>query len=97
MGSTDPDNGLGHCRRFNLAKEIPGWESMTEPAVEARPSRLTINTPTGHIYQSTAPALLRHLEGPEGERAELLSEEPLDSATPPGDADGDGPPQSRAG
>lgn len=102
-GGTDPDNGLGHCRRFNLAKEIPGWESTTEPAAEGRPSRLTIRTPTGHIYQSTAPALRRLLEGPEGERAELLSEEPLDPAdaqdasTPPGDVDGDDPPRSRAG
>ena len=92
-GDTDPDNGVGHCRRFNLAKEIPGWESTTARAAEDAPSRLTIRTPTGHIYTSTAPELRRLLEGPDGERAEIVSDEPLepddeiphdDDAIPPG-------------
>ena len=77
-GDTDPDNGVGHCRRFNLAKEIPGWESTTARAAEGAPSRLTIRTPTGHIYTSTAPELRRLLEGPDGERAEIVSDEPLE-------------------
>ncbi len=78
-GATDADNGIGHCKRFNLAKEVPGWESTTESADESRPSRLIIRTPTGHVYASTAPVLRRLLEGPEGECAELLSEVPLSS------------------
>jgi hypothetical protein len=84
-GGTDADNGVGHCQRFNLAKEIPGWESTTTPPAEDAPSRLTIRTPTGHVYTSTAPALRRLLEGPESERAEILSDEPLN---PEGEDDG---------
>src|SRR5690606_36596044 len=49
--STDADNGIGHCQRFNLVKEMPGWESTVDPASDDRPHRFTIRTPTGHIYQ----------------------------------------------
>lgn len=56
-GETTPENGIGHCQRFNLVKEVPGWETSNEPAAEGEPSTLTIVTPTGHHYSSTAPSL----------------------------------------
>jgi hypothetical protein len=76
-GRTDADNGVGHCQRFNLVKEMPGWESTVEPARAGRASRLTIRTPTGHVYQSTSPLLRRLLDGPAGERSTVLAEEPI--------------------
>ena len=77
-GSTDAGNGIGHCQRFNLVKEMPGWESTVDPASDDRPHRLTIRTPTGHIYQSTSPLLRRLLVGEDGARAEILADEPVD-------------------
>ena len=102
-GSTDADNGVGHCQRFNLVKEMPGWESTVDPASDDRPHRLTIRTPTGHIYQSTSPLLRHLLDGEDGARAEILADEPVDDSDAPGPAhrqsttvadDDDGPPDS---
>lgn len=78
-GKTTPDNGIGHCQRFNLVKEIPGWETSIEPAAEDEPSTLTIITPTGHHYSSTAPSLQEPAEGaeqkpPEGEDPDVPAE-----------------------
>lgn len=77
-GSTDADNGVGHCQRFNLVKEMPGWESTVDPASDGRAHRLTIRTPTGHSYQSTSPLLRNLLGGEDGTRAGILSDEPID-------------------
>lgn len=102
-GSTDADNGIGHCQRFNLVKEMPGWESTVDPSSDDRPHRLTIRTPTGHTYQSTSPLLRRLLVGEDGARAEILSDEPVDDGDAPAPAhrqsttvadDDDGPPDS---
>lgn len=57
-GGTTIDNGIGYCQRFNLVREIPGWETSIEPAEEGKPARLIIVTPAGHRYSSTAPALV---------------------------------------
>lgn len=56
-GATTADNGIGHCQRFNLVKEIPGWTTTQQPGADGEPSTLTITTPTGHRYTSSAPAL----------------------------------------
>lgn len=72
-GATDAANGVGVCQRFNLAKEMPGWHTELEPATADSPSRLTIRTPTGHVYTSTSPAL-RVMADELG--AEILDEEP---------------------
>ena len=57
---------------------MPGWESTVDPASDDRPHRLTIRTPTGHIYQSTSPLLRHLLDGEDGARAEILADEPVD-------------------
>lgn len=57
-GETTIDNGIGYCQRFNLIRELPGWETSIEPADEGKPARLIIVTPAGHRYTSTAPALV---------------------------------------
>lgn len=56
-GETTADNGIGHCQRFNLVKEIPGWTTTQQFGADGEPSTLTITTPTGHRYTSSAPAL----------------------------------------
>lgn len=56
-GETTADNGIGHCQRFNLVKEIPGWKTTQQTGADGEPSTLTITTPTGHRYTSSAPAL----------------------------------------
>lgn len=57
-GETTIDNGIGYCQRFNLVRELPGWETSIEPAEEGKPARLLIVTPAGHRYSSSAPALV---------------------------------------
>jgi Domain of unknown function (DUF222)/HNH endonuclease len=52
-GETSADNGQGLCEACNLAKEAPGWE--TSPAPEGAGVGVTIRTPAGHRYTSTAP------------------------------------------
>ncbi|MDJ0354761.1 DUF222 domain-containing protein [Paenarthrobacter sp. PH39-S1] len=53
-GATSEINGEGTCERCNLAKEAPGWSSIPRPGPR---HTVQITTPTGHTYQSTAPAL----------------------------------------
>ncbi|HLN78603.1 MAG TPA: DUF222 domain-containing protein [Nocardioidaceae bacterium] len=52
-GPTSAANGQGLCERCNHAKESPGWSSSTIPDGSRAP--VTVRTPTGHIYTSTAP------------------------------------------
>jgi len=84
-GETTAENGVGHCQRFNLAKEIPGWSSSLDPATEQSAGRLTIVTPTGHTYTSTSPILRRLLEGPDGERARIIPDAALEGGPEPGE------------
>ncbi|MGO1257821.1 MAG: hypothetical protein ACTMII_02630 [Brachybacterium sp.] len=86
-GSTDVGNGVGHCQRFNLAKEMPGWTSTLDPATDEEPGLLTIETPTGHRYTSTSPLLRRLLDGPDGERARILPNAPEESQDAQGQTD----------
>ncbi len=63
-GPTQADNGQGLCVRCNLTKESPGWRhDVARPAApdaSAAATRHTVRvtTPTGHVYDSTAPPLL---------------------------------------
>lgn len=63
-GPTSTTNGQGLCEACNHAKEAPGWfAATTEPGPNAAiphapPHRVRTTTPTGHIYDSTAPPLL---------------------------------------
>jgi hypothetical protein len=53
-GPTSGNNGAGLCEACNHTKETPGW------TVEPRPGprhTISVTTPTGHSYQSTAPPL----------------------------------------
>lgn len=52
-GPTSADNAQGLCEACNHAKETPGWESVPERAGPRHP--VTLVTPTGHRYRSTAP------------------------------------------
>jgi hypothetical protein len=54
-GETSADNGQGLCEACNQAKEAVGWESSTPRAGPGSP--VTVRTPTGHCYTSTAPGL----------------------------------------
>lgn len=53
-GPTSADNGQGLCEHCNQAKEAPGWHETTTPATR---HTVTVTTPTGHRYRSTAPPL----------------------------------------
>ena len=63
-GPTSTTNGQGLCQACNHAKEAPGWAATTGDAgattarPDAPPHRVRTRTPTGHIYDSTAPPLL---------------------------------------
>ncbi|MGA8258059.1 MAG: DUF222 domain-containing protein [Nocardioides sp.] len=52
-GETSGANGQGYCLACNLAKEAPGWRQHVVPG-----QRHTVRTrtPTGHRYESSAPA-----------------------------------------
>ena len=56
-GPTSLGNGQGLCERCNQAKNLPGWSAET---LDNGPGRHIVrtSTPTGHIYDSTAPPLL---------------------------------------
>lgn len=61
-GPTSAANGDGLCARCNLTKEAPGWQTEVvatglDPSGQ-RPHEITLTTPTGLSYQSTAPPLL---------------------------------------
>ncbi|HEX9226867.1 MAG TPA: DUF222 domain-containing protein [Arthrobacter sp.] len=53
-GPTTATNGAGLCEACNHTKEIPGWTAQPRPGPR---HTITITTPTGHSYQSTAPPL----------------------------------------
>lgn len=54
-GPTSAANAQGLCERASYVKEMPGWHFRTEPG---RGHRITITTPTGHIYTSHPPPAL---------------------------------------
>ena len=56
-GETNLANSAGLCEACNHTKENPGWSSRE---VHADVNTLEISTPTGHTYQSKAPALPGH-------------------------------------
>ncbi|MCC3266723.1 HNH endonuclease [Arthrobacter gengyunqii] len=63
-GPTSADNIQGLCEACNQAKEAPGWTTRCEGVPAALADNdgtgrhsVTITTPTGHIYRSTAPLL----------------------------------------
>ncbi|MFF2842667.1 HNH endonuclease, partial [Paenarthrobacter sp. NPDC057981] len=59
-GPTTLENGAGLCEACNHTKEHPGWTTTPgEPDTTTRHT-LTLQTPTGHDYQSTAPPLPGH-------------------------------------
>src|SRR5215211_1068313 len=49
-------NGRGLCPRGNYVREMPGWTAtVTNDGRHSHPHTLTITTPTGHTYTSSAP------------------------------------------
>ncbi|WP_159735605.1 HNH endonuclease [Arthrobacter sp. 9V] len=60
-GETNLANSAGLCEACNHTKENPGWSTKTKPGlVDTDVHTLEISTPTGHTYQSKAPALPGH-------------------------------------
>jgi hypothetical protein len=55
-GPTSADNGAGLCEACNHAKQAPEWSARPTTSASGRHS-YRITTPTGHTYDSTAPAL----------------------------------------
>lgn len=53
-GATGMANGAGLCEACNHTKELPGWQASPRPGPR---HRITLRTPTGHSYSSTAPPL----------------------------------------
>lgn len=51
-GPTSDVNGQGLCERCNYVKEAPGWRSRPSPV--AGRHAVTVISPTGHTYRSTA-------------------------------------------
>ncbi|WAP52260.1 HNH endonuclease signature motif containing protein [Arthrobacter sp. ATA002] len=62
-GKTSVDNVQGLCEACNQAKEAPGWSSSVQvdgtrdPHSAAPRHTVRTQTPTGHVYRSTAPPL----------------------------------------
>jgi hypothetical protein len=57
-GPTSAANGQGLCEACNQAKEAPGWSARPTRAWTSRAGprpAVTVQTPTGHRYTSTAP------------------------------------------
>ncbi|HEX6249097.1 MAG TPA: DUF222 domain-containing protein [Nocardioidaceae bacterium] len=52
-GETSADNGQGLCATCNFAKEAAGWASS--PSSAGAGGGVTVRTPTGHRYTSSAP------------------------------------------
>ena len=49
-------NGRGLCERGNYVREMPGWHAtLTHDGQHGPPHTVTITTPTGHTYTSSAP------------------------------------------
>lgn len=53
-GPTSVHNGQGQCAHCNYVKEEPGWQSRTTYDRHGRHT-VTLTTPTGAVYTSTAP------------------------------------------
>jgi hypothetical protein len=75
-GPTSAANGQGLCVACNQAKEAPGWAAevigdssaatlvgIPGPTTVTAPHRVRLRTPTGHVYDSTAPPLLEARRG----------------------------------
>jgi hypothetical protein len=55
-GPTTLANGRGLCERGNYVRDMPGWHAaVTHDGRHGRPHTVTITTPTGHSYTSSAP------------------------------------------
>ena len=55
-GPTTLANGRGLCERGNYVREMPGWTAtVTDDGRHSHPHTVTITTPTGHTYTSSAP------------------------------------------
>ncbi len=59
-GLTTADNAQGLCEACNHAKAAPGWVATTTPSDSAAHT-VTLTTPTGATYDSTAPPAPRPL------------------------------------
>ena len=56
-GPTTLTNGRGVCERGNYIRELPGWTVETlDDGLHGTPHRIRVTTPTGHTYDSRAPA-----------------------------------------
>jgi hypothetical protein len=55
-GPTSAVNGQGLCEACNHAKQAPGWRAGPSPG--PGPHEIGTTTPTGHTYQSRAPAIV---------------------------------------
>ncbi|WP_394253401.1 HNH endonuclease [Arthrobacter pityocampae] len=55
-GPTTLANGAGLCEACNHTKELDGWRARSHTDPRERHT-LTVTTPTGHTYSSTAPPL----------------------------------------
>jgi hypothetical protein len=55
-GPTTTTNGQGLCTACNHAKQAPGWKARPPDPHDPRHT-VTLTTPTGHTYHSTAPPL----------------------------------------
>ncbi len=56
-GPTTAVNGQGLCEACNYNKQAPGWHAKPRPGPQ---HEVETTTPTGHTYQSTAPAITGH-------------------------------------
>ncbi|WP_240792898.1 HNH endonuclease [Arthrobacter crystallopoietes] len=73
-GDTSEVNGQGLCEACNLAKEADDWHAQTVPGPR---HTVETTTPTGHTYQSTAPALPGTPPAPATEQPDELPEPAL--------------------
>ena len=73
-GPTSAANSPGLCQACNLTKELAGWRARVRDRAPT-PSRhtVTITTPTGHTYVSTAPLLPGSAPAPPGAPATSTS------------------------
>ncbi|BBX16839.1 HNH endonuclease [Mycolicibacterium duvalii] len=67
-GPTSARNGLGECEACNYAKEAPGWTVTTNEIAGTHTAQF--RTPTGAVYQSTAPPL----PGPPPRRRSIIED-----------------------
>ena len=55
-GATSYENGRGVCARGNYVREMPGWRvEVVDDGTRGSPHRVQTTTPTGHVYESSAP------------------------------------------